>query len=172
MVTKRRWWIALSLRLGLLAVVAAAVLTIGSTLQAQVVDGSVVAAVGGISINPNGASNKCSIWTSSVTRYGSGPRAVLDKIPAVLGEADEPPPRFRCGLREAAVEEIATSGCPQAPQVPRRFAADPATTCWSIPIRKTSCWLGPAKAGKSNPAAATSSASPPSAGAPAGRPVG
>ena len=35
MVTKRRWWIALSLRLGLLAVVAAAVLTIGSTLQAD-----------------------------------------------------------------------------------------------------------------------------------------
>ena len=32
MVTRRRWWIAPSLRLGLLAVVAAAVLTIGSTL--------------------------------------------------------------------------------------------------------------------------------------------
>ena len=36
MVTRRRWWIAPSLRLGLLAVVAAAVLTIGSTLTRRV----------------------------------------------------------------------------------------------------------------------------------------
>ena len=42
------------LRLGLLAAFAAAVLAVGSTVNAQVVDGSVVQAVGGISINPKG----------------------------------------------------------------------------------------------------------------------
>ena len=54
MVTKRCSWIAASLRFGLLAAVAAAVLAVGSKLRAQVVDGSVVEAVGGISINPKG----------------------------------------------------------------------------------------------------------------------
>ena len=47
MVTKRRSWVAASLRLGLLAIVAAAVLAVDSPSQAQIIGGR-VEAVGGI----------------------------------------------------------------------------------------------------------------------------
>jgi hypothetical protein len=110
MATKHRSWVVLSLRLGLAAVVAAAVVTIGSTLRAQVVDGSVVQAVGGISINPSGVLNNVDLdqQRDSIRVRAEG---ALDKIPAVLGEAAE---LRKVSLRqlEAAVEEFAKTGKP------------------------------------------------------------
>ena len=110
MVTKRRSWIAASLRLGLLAAVAAAVLAVGSTLRAQVVDGSVVEAVGGISINPKGVLDNVNLDEQG-DMIRDRAKGALDKIPAVFGEAAE---LRKVSLRqlEAAVEEFKKTGKP------------------------------------------------------------
>ena len=109
MVTKHRSWGPSSLQIGLLAVAAAAVLAVGSPLRAQVVDGAVQQAVGGISINADGV-------LDNVDLDGHGDlirvRARgLDKVPAAFGEVTE---MRKVSLRhlETAVEEFTKTGKP------------------------------------------------------------
>ena len=109
MVTKHRSWGPSSLQIGLLAVAAAAVLAVGSPLRAQVVDGAVPQAVGGISINADG-------MLDNVDLDGHGDlirvRARgLDKVPAAFGEVTE---MRKVSLRhlETAVEEFTKTGKP------------------------------------------------------------